>query len=258
MKRSRTVSRIILKAPWEIEKMRVANMIVAEVLQELKEALCPGITTYDLDRMATERIEKRGALPAFKGYRGYPATLCVSLNNEVVHGIPNAQRIVQEGDLVSLDVGTIFEGYFGDAALSAIVGKGSPVASRLVDVTRKALFKGIEQARPKHRLQDISAAIQAYVEGHGFNVVRQFVGHGIGRSLHEPPEVPNYGKPGKGPKLKAGMVLAIEPMVNAGSPDIKVLDDGWTAVTADGSLSAHFEHTVAITKKGPYILSSLN
>ncbi len=238
--------------------MRVANQIVAEVLQELKEALAPGISTYDLDRIATERIEKRGAVPAFKGYRGYPATLCISLNNEVVHGIPNPMRLISEGDLVSMDVGTIYDGYFGDAAISVVVGEAPAIAHKLVEVTEKALFKGIEQARPKHRLQDISAAIQATVEEHGFSVVRQFVGHGIGRSLHEPPEVPNYGRPGKGPKLKPGMVLAIEPMVNAGSPEVKVLADGWTAVTSDGSLSAHFEHSVAITKKGPYILSSLN
>ncbi len=232
-------------------------MIVAEVLQELRQIIEPGITTKDLDRIAQEGIEKRGGVPAFKGYRGYPATLCISLNNEVVHGIPNPERVISQGDLVSMDLGAIYKDYYGDSAISLVVGKGSELAERLVQVTRQALYKGIEQVRPKGRLQDISAAIQEWVESHGFNVVRQFVGHGVGRQLHEPPEIPNYGKRGKGPKLKAGMVLAIEPMVNAGSPEIRILPDGWTAVTADGSLSAHFEHSVAITKKGPYILSSL-
>jgi len=237
--------------------MRAANLIVAEVLQELRQIIEPGITTKDLDRIAQEGIEKRGGVPAFKGYRGYPATLCISLNNEVVHGIPNPERVISQGDLVSMDLGAIYKDYYGDSAISLVVGKGSELAERLVQVTRQALYKGIEQVRPKGRLQDISAAIQEWVESHGFNVVRQFVGHGVGRQLHEPPEIPNYGKRGKGPKLKAGMVLAIEPMVNAGSPEIRILPDGWTAVTADGSLSAHFEHSVAITKKGPYILSSL-
>ncbi len=257
MKKTSTL--IILKAPWEIEKMRAANLIVAEVLQELKDVLSPGISTLDLDKLATEGIMKRGGIPAFKGYKGYPATLCISINDEIVHGIPDSRRFVAEGDLVSMDLGAIYDGYYGDAAISALAGEdGTELARRLLRVTQEALYTGIEYARPKHRLQDISAAIQSCVEDNGFEVVRQFVGHGIGRNLHEPPEVPNFGRRGRGPKLKAGMVLAIEPMVTAGSAEVKVLSDGWTAVTVDGSLAAHFEHTVAITKKGPYILSRLN
>ncbi len=255
----KTSTSIILKAPSEIEKMRVANSIVGEVLQELKTVLAAGMTTLDLDRIAAEGIEKRGGSPAFRGYRGYPATLCVSINNEIVHGIPDPKRVVAEGDVVSMDLGAIYDGFYGDSAISVIVGgKGTETARRLLHVTETALYKGIEYARPKHRLQDISAAVQSWVEGNGFSVVRQFVGHGIGRSLHEPPEVPNFGRRGRGPILKVGMVLAIEPMVTVGSPEVKVLSDGWTAVTADGSLAAHFEHTVAITKKGPYILSKVN
>ncbi|HID97935.1 MAG TPA: type I methionyl aminopeptidase [Thermodesulfobacteriaceae bacterium] len=237
--------------------MRVANRIVAEVLNELSESLQPGISTHDLDRIATEGIIKRGAVPAFKGYRGYPASLCVSVNDEVVHGIPSPERIILEGDLVSMDLGSIVEGYYGDAALSRLVGSGSEEASRLIEVTVQALCKGIERARPRARLQDISWAIQEVVEKAGFSIVRQFVGHGIGRSLHEPPEVPNFGRPGQGPLLKPGMVFAIEPMVNAGGPEVRVLEDGWTAVTVDGSLSAHWEHSVAITENGPEILSML-
>jgi len=249
--------RIILKTAKEIEKLRAANQIVAEVLQELKDQLTPGISTADLDKLAYEGIRKRKARPAFKGYHGYPASLCVSINEEVVHGIPSPLRIIKEGDVVSMDLGTIYDGYYGDAAITEIVGTGSLQARALCEVTRDALYKGIEQARPKNRLYDISNAIQQYVEVKGYSVVRQFVGHGIGKALHEPPEIPNYGRSGEGPVLKAGMVLAIEPMVNIGGPEVKILDDGWTAVTADGSLSAHFEHSIAISKNGPVILSSL-
>jgi len=257
VKQGRAAKFIVLKAPWEIEKMRVANRIVAEVLQLLSATVRAGITTEELDRIATEEILRRGGTPAFKGYHGFPAALCISLNNEVVHGIPSAHRTVCEGDLVSMDLGAVHDGYYGDSAVSVLVGNGSELAARLLETTRTALEKGIDKARARGRLQDISWAIQSHVEASGFNVVRRFVGHGIGRSLHEPPEVPNYGLPGQGPQLKPGMVLAIEPMVNAGAPDIRVLEDGWTAVTKDDSLSAHFEHSVAITERGPDVLSTL-
>ena len=249
---------IRLKAPWELELLRAANRIVAEVLEELAESLEPGMSTKDLEELAEGRILEKGGRPAFKGYRGYPASLCVSVNHEVVHGIPSRDRILNEGDLVSMDLGVIWKGYVGDAARSALVGgSGSAEAARLLRVTEEALYRGIEKAVPRARLQDISWAIQEHVESSGFSVVRKFVGHGIGRELHEPPEVPNYGRPGQGPMLRPGMVLAIEPMVNAGGPDVKVLEDGWTAVTADGSLSAHFEHSVAIGREGPEILSKI-
>ena len=227
------------------------------MLQELCEKIVPGITTQELDGLAREGIERRGGKPAFAGYRGYPAALCVSINDEVVHGIPRPDRELRQGDLVSLDLGAVYEGYYGDAAVSVVVGEADQLQRRLLDVTQASLNAGIEKARPKARLSDISHAIQEVVEEAGFSVVRQFVGHGIGRQLHEPPEIPNYGPPGQGPVLKPGMVLAIEPMVNVGSSAVKVLPDGWTAVTIDGSLSAHFEHSVAITKDGPEILSRL-
>ncbi len=246
---------IILKEDWEIEILRKANSIVARVLQILKEQLAEGISTHDLDQLAESEIKKSGGIPAFKGYKGYPATLCISINDEVVHGIPRKDRLLRQGDLVSMDVGVIYEGYVGDAALTATVGSPSEEAARLMAVTEEALLKGITQARPKNRLGDISHAIQRHVEGAGYSVVKQFVGHGVGKALHEPPEIPNFGRRGRGPVLKPGMVLAIEPMVNAGSHDVKILEDGWTAVTVDGSLSAHFEHSVAVTKKGPVILS---
>ncbi|NDY41328.1 type I methionyl aminopeptidase [Dissulfurirhabdus thermomarina] len=251
--------RIVLKAPWEIERLRAANRVVAEVLAELAAAVGPGQTTADLDRMTREGIERRGGKPAFLGYHGYPASLCVSINEEVVHGIPSPRRRIADGDLVSMDVGAVVDGYYGDAALSVIVGEhpGS-TAARLVEVTRRCLDAGIAEARPGRHLQDISAAIQGVVEAAGFSVVRKFVGHGIGTALHEPPEVPNFGRPGQGPRLRPGMVLAIEPMVNEGGPDVRVLEDGWTAVTADGKLSAHFEHSVAITEDGPVVLSRLD
>ncbi len=256
MKKSKGPRRIILKAPWEIEKLRAANQMVAEILSELRESLKDGISTADIDRIASERIQQQGALPAFKGYHGYPAVTCISVNEEIVHGIPSDQRLIKEGDLVSIDLGVILDGYFGDAAFSQIVGdKGSDLAKRLISVTKEALYRGISKARAKRRLGDISSAIQRYVESQGFGVVRKFVGHGIGTALHEPPEVPNFGSKGTGPILKQGMVIAIEPMVTAGSHDIRVMDDGWTAVTADGSLAAHFEHTIAITDKRADILS---
>lgn len=256
MKKYRTTSSIILKTPQEIELMRHANRIVAEVLDELSRVIQPGMTTDDLDCIAEEGIRKRTAMPAFKGYRGFPATLCVSINSEVVHGIPSPYRIIAEGDVVSMDLGARYKGYYGDSAITVIVGTPhDPVAPILLDVTKRALSKGIQEAVPGAHLQDISAAIQQEVEGAGFSVVKKFVGHGIGRSLHEPPEVPNYGRRARGPLLREGMTIAIEPMVNAGGGDVKVLPDGWTAVTVDGSLSAHFEHTIAITDKGPEILS---
>ncbi len=256
MKKKKGPRRIILKAPWEIEKLRAANQIVAEILAGLRQHLTSGITTAEIDRIASEEIEKRGAKPAFKGYHGYPATTCISVNHEIVHGIPSDKRVLAQGDLVSIDLGVILDGYFGDAAFSQIVGQsGSDLAKRLLSVTKESLYRGIAQARAKRRLGDISSAIQRYVESQGFSVVRKFVGHGIGTQLHEPPEVPNFGAKGTGPILKPGMVLAIEPMVTAGSYDIRVLDDGWTAVTMDGSLAAHFEHTVAITDKKAEILS---
>ncbi len=246
---------IFLKSPWEIEKMRRSNAIVAETLQRLREIVKPGITTAELDHFAEEFCRKKGAKPAFKGYRGYPFSLCVSVNEEVVHGFPSKKRILKEGDIVSLDFGVVCDGYYGDAAITVPVGKISKKAQMLLKVTEMALYKGIEQATVGHRLGDISSAIQQWVETHGFAVVRQFVGHGIGKSLHEDPQVPNFGRPGKGVKLKEGMVIAIEPMVNEGTYEVEILDDGWTAVTKDRKLSAHFEHTIAITKNGPEILS---
>jgi methionyl aminopeptidase len=246
---------IFLKSPWEIEKMRRSNAIVAEVLARLREAIKPGITTLELDRLAEHLCRRKGAKPAFKGYRGYPFSLCVSVNEEVVHGFPSKKRVLKEGDIVSLDFGVLYDGYYGDAAITVPVGEISERAKRLLRVTEEALYKGIEQAVIGKRLGDISSAIQRYVEAHGYSVVRQFVGHGIGRALHEDPQVPNFGKPGRGVKLKEGMVLAIEPMVNEGTYEVEILADGWTAVTKDRKLSAHFEHTVAITKNGPEILS---
>ncbi len=246
---------IFLKSLWEIEKMRRSNAIVAEVLARLRETIKPGITTLELDRLAENLCRKKGAKPAFKGYRGYPFSLCVSINEEVVHGFPSKKRVLKEGDIVSLDFGVLYDGYYGDAAITVPVGEISERAKRLLRVTEEALYKGIEQAVVGKRLGDISSAIQRYVEAHGYSVVRQFVGHGIGRALHEDPQVPNFGKPGRGIKLKEGMVLAIEPMVNEGTYEVEILADGWTAVTKDRKLSAHFEHTVAITKNGPEILS---
>lgn len=246
---------MILRRPEEIQIMREANRIVACVLLELPELIRPGVTTGELDRFMESRIRSYGAEPAFLGYRGYPAASCISVNEQVVHGIPGNRRI-RDGDLVSVDLGVLYRGYYGDAARSYGVGRISQKALKLMKVTEEALYKGIEQAKVGNRLFDISRAIQDWVERHGFSVVREFVGHGIGQNLHEDPQVPNYvPKTPYNPLLEAGMVLALEPMVNAGGHRVKVLPDGWTAVSADGSLSAHFEHTVAITDNGPEILS---
>ncbi|QJA05720.1 type I methionyl aminopeptidase [Thermosulfurimonas marina] len=252
-----TSPKIKIKAPWEIELLRRANAIVMEVLLRLAEEAKPGVSTWDLEVLAESLCRRRGGRPAFKGYRGYPYALCISVNEEIIHGMPREDKVLQEGDLVSFDFGVEYEGYIGDAALTVGVGQVSELAERLMKVTEEALYRGIEKARVGNRVGDISAAIQQHVEAHGFSVVRDFVGHGVGRSLHEPPEVPNFGRPGKGPRLQAGMVLAIEPMVVSGSPRVKVLEDGWTAVAEDGGLAAHFEHSVAITARGPEILSRL-
>lgn len=246
---------IILKSPEEIEIMRKSSAIVAQVLNVLKENAAPGSTTMDLEKIAEEETKKRGAKPAFKGYRGYPFCLCTSVNNEVVHGMPSKKRLLKEGDILSIDFGVLYEGFYGDSAITVPVGKVSEDAGRLIDVTAASLEDAIHAACEGNRLQDISYAVQRCVEAQGFSVVREFVGHGIGRELHEAPQVPNFGIPGRGIRLKAGMVLAIEPMINMGGYAVRVLEDGWTAVTADGSLSAHFEHTVAITTDGPYVLS---
>jgi methionyl aminopeptidase len=247
---------IIIKSPREIDFLRRSNSIVAEVFLELKPMVEPGVMTQDLDQAAEKVIRSRRAVPAFKGYRGFPASICASINEEVVHGIPG-QRKLKEGDIISLDVGVISNGYYGDAAITLPVGKIDQESGRLLDVTRKALDIGIQQARTGNRLFDISHAIQEWVEGNGFSVVRDFVGHGIGKSLHEEPQIPNFGSPHQGPRLEKGMVFALEPMVNAGIYDVRVLSDGWTVVTADGKRSAHFEHTIAITDEGAEILSVL-
>ena len=248
---------VILKSPNEIERIRQSNVIVAEILEILRQKVEPGTNTMELDQISEKLALDRDAKPAFKGYRGYPYSLCASVNQQVVHGFPS-KRPLKEGDILSMDFGISYQGYYGDAAITVPVGKVSRVAQRLMATTKEALFSGIEQAAPGKRLSDISHAIQTRAEAVGFSVVRQFVGHGIGKALHEDPQVPNYGKPGMGIRLKPGMVIAIEPMVNAGGYEVKTLDDGWTTVTKDGSLSAHFEHTVAITEEGPVILSAAN
>ena len=248
---------IILKTPEEIEVMAQASRVVAETLVLLRKEVRAGVTTDDLDRIAEEAIRARGAVPAFKGYRGYPKTLCASVNEQVVHGIPSKRKL-REGDIIGLDLGAIVGGFYGDSAVTVAVGGTSEATAELVRVTEEALYLGIEQAVVGNRLTDISNAVQRHVEAAGYSVVTEFVGHGIGRQLHEEPQVPNYGKPGQGPRLQPGMVLAIEPMVNMGGSAVKVLDDRWTAVTADGSFSAHFEHTIAIQPVGPArILSQL-
>ena len=246
---------IICRSAAELETMHRAGLIVWGALTELRQKVQPGVTTEELDELAEEYARKHKARPAFKNYHGYPKSLCASINNEVVHGIPSAKRAVKEGDILSMDFGVEFEGYYGDAALTIPVGKIAPERERLLRVTREALERGIEQVRAGNRLSDISAAVQQWVEKNGLSVVREFVGHSIGTKMHEDLQLPNYGEPGHGPKLQAGMVLAIEPMVNAGSPAVRVLDDKWTAVTADGGDSAHFEHTVAVTENGPWILT---
>jgi len=247
---------VIIKSPREIEQLKRSNAMVAEVFEKLRGMIVQGVTTQELDRVAEEYILLKGARPAFKGYRGFPATLCISVNDEVVHGIPG-QRRLEEGDIVSLDVGVNYIGYFGDAAITLPVGEVDPEAKRLLEVTERALYIGIEKARAGNRLFDISYAIQSWVESHGFSVVRDFVGHGIGRELHEEPQIPNFGTPHQGPRLEKGMVFALEPMVNEGTHEVRVLSDGWTVVTADGKRSAHFEHTIAITDDGAEILSVL-
>jgi len=248
---------VILKSPSEIEKISQSNAIVAEILEILQQKVKPGADTATLDKLSEELALARNASPAFKGYRDYPYSLCTSINQQVVHGFPS-KRPLKEGDILSMDFGIFYNGYYGDAAITVPVGKVSKVAERLMKTTKKALRLGIEQAVPGKRLSDISHAIQSCVEAAGFSVVRKFVGHGIGKVLHEDPQVPNYGEPGMGIRLKPGMVLAIEPMVNVGGYEVKTLEDGWTTVTKDGSLSAHFEHTIAITEDGPVILSTTN
>jgi methionyl aminopeptidase len=247
---------IVCRSAAEIERLRRANQFVAQVLAALEAMVAPGVSTADLDRAAERLTRDGGAEPAFKGYRGYPATLCASINEEVVHGIPSAARILKVGDIVSLDMGVKLGGFFGDSAVTVPVGVVPERTSELLRVTRAALECGIAQAQVGGRLSDISHAVQECVEGHGFSVVREFVGHGIGEHLHEEPQIPNYGAPGRGPKLVEGMVLAIEPMVAMGRPETKVLADGWTAVTKDKSLAAHFEHTIAVSSDGPIILTS--
>jgi len=246
---------IICRSATELETMHRAGLIVWGALTELRQKVQPGMTTEELDDLAEEYARKHKARPAFKNYHGYPKSLCTSINNEVVHGIPSAKRAVKEGDILSMDFGVEFDGYYGDAALTVPIGKIDPKRETLLRVTREALEHGIEQVRAGNRLSDISAAVQQWVEKNGLSVVREFVGHSIGTKMHEDLQLPNYGEPGHGPKLQAGMVLAIEPMVNSGSPAVRVLDDKWTAVTADGGDSAHFEHTVAVTENGPWILT---
>ena len=249
---------IICRSAGEIERMRAANRLVARVLAQLAATVAVGVTTADLDALAERLVREAGAEPAFKGYRGYPATLCASINQEVVHGIPSRTRALRAGDIVSLDMGVRLDGFYGDSAVTVPVGDVPEKTRELLRVTREALEEAIAQVRVGGRLSDIGHAVQACVEAHGFSVVREFVGHGIGERLHEEPQIPNYGQPGRGPKLAEGMVLAIEPMVAMGRPEVKVLSDGWTAVTRDGSLAAHFEHTVAVTAAGPLVLTAAN
>jgi methionyl aminopeptidase len=230
---------------------------VARILAELRGMVAPGVTTLDIDEVAERRVREAGGVPAFKGYHGYPATICASLNEQVVHGIPSSKRPLVEGDILSIDMGAQLDGFFGDCAVTVPVGQVSAEAGLLLKVTEEALFHGIDAVKPGARVSDIGAAVQRHVEGHGFSVVREFVGHGIGTALHEEPQIANYGPGGRGPRLVEGMVLAIEPMVNVGKPAVKVLNDGWTAVTRDGSLSAHFEHTVVVTRDGCEILTLL-
>ena len=242
----------------EIERMRVANQFVAKVLAQLETAVAPGLTTADLDQLAERLVRDGGAEPAFKGYRGFPSTLCTSINSEIIHGIPSSSRVLKDGDIVSIDLGVKLGGFYGDSAVTVPVGRVPEPTLKLLRVTRESLERAIECVQPGGRLSDVGHAVQSWVEANGFSVVREFVGHGIGEKLHEDPQVPNYGEPGRGPKLAAGMVLAIEPMVAMGRPEARVLGDGWTAVTRDGSLAAHFEHTVAVTAAGPLVLTARN
>jgi methionyl aminopeptidase len=246
---------IVCRSKSEIDKLRRVNQLVATILAALRRMAVPGVTTQDLDAFAEAQVRAAGAEPAFKGYHGYPATVCVSVNEQVVHGIPSSRKLI-EGDVLSIDMGAKLDGFYGDCAVTVPVGRVRADAERLLRVTNEALFLGIEAVRPGARVSDIGAAVQAHVEANGFSVVREFVGHGIGTALHEEPQIANYGPGGRGPRLAEGMVLAIEPMVNAGKPGVKVLSDGWTAVTKDKSLSAHFEHTVAVTSGEPWILTT--
>lgn len=248
---------IVLKSKDEIAAMRKAGRLVGEAHRRLAEAVRPGVRTAELDRLVEDFLKANGAVSSFKGYQGYPANICVSVNDEVIHGIPG-ERVLKEGDIVSIDVGAIVDGFHGDSAWTYPVGEIDGEARRLLEVGERSLFAAIERARVGNRLSDISHAVQAYAESHGYSVVRDFVGHGIGRSMHEAPQVPNFGPPGRGPRLRAGMTLAIEPMINAGGPEVKILSDQWTAVTVDGSLAVHFEHTVAITEDGPLILTAVS
>jgi len=247
---------IELKSAREIGLMRRAGHILADVIDRLRHSVKAGMSTLQIDEDVESFITGRGAKPAFKGYRGFPATVCISINEEVVHGIPSAHRRINEGDIVGLDLGCIVDGYYADCAFTLAIGDVPPKVQQLLDVTRESLDQAIQECRPGRRLSDVSHAVQAHVERHGLSVVRAFVGHGIGRALHEDPQVPNFGDPGRGPQLRPGMVLAIEPMVTMGSWEVKVLDDGWTAVTRDGSLAAHFEHTIAVTETDPEVLTS--
>jgi len=247
---------IVCRSEVEIARMLTANQLVADVLAQLESAVAEGVCTLDLDVMAERLVREGGAEPAFKGYRGFPATLCTSINEEVVHGIPSKSRVLQKGDVISIDMGVKLGGYYGDSAVTVAVGDVPAKTGELLRVTRESLERAIEQARVGARLSDVSHAVQGWVEQHGFSIVREFVGHGIGQKLHEEPQIPNYGPPGRGPKLAAGMVLAIEPMVAMGRPETKVLADGWTAVTRDRSIAAHFEHTVAVTADGPLVLTA--
>ena len=247
---------IVCRSQAEIDKLRRVNQLVARILAELRQTAAPGVTTQQLDALAEARVREAGAEPAFKGYHGYPATVCVSANEQVVHGIPSSRARV-EGDILSIDMGAKLDGFFGDCAVTVPIGSVSSQAAELLRVTEEALFRGIEAVKPGARVSDIGAAVQQHVEAQGFSIVREFVGHGIGTSLHEEPQIANYGPGGRGPRLAEGMVLAIEPMVNAGKPAVKVLSDGWTAVTRDGSLSAHFEHTVVVSADGCEILTLL-
>jgi methionyl aminopeptidase len=245
---------IVCRSAAELSRLRDVNQLVGRVLEQVRRAVAPGVTTAQLDALAEREIRAGGAVPAFKGYKGYPASICASVNEQVVHGIPSS-RVLSDGDVISIDLGAKLGGFFGDSAVTVPVGKISTRAAELLRVTEESLWKAIEVVRPGARVSDIGHAVQKHVERFGFSVVREFVGHGIGSELHEEPQIPNYGEPGRGPRLAEGMVLAIEPMVNAGAPGVKVLQDGWTAVTEDHNLSAHFEHTVAVTSDGVEVLS---
>ena len=248
---------IVCRSKAEIEKLRRCGRMVSEVLQETMQRVRPGLTTLDLEKFVERRLAELGARPAFKGYRGYPCCLCASVNQEIIHGIPTARRQLREGDIVSLDLGVILDGYYGDSALTVPVGNIPEELERLLRITRECLSLGIAQAKAGNRVGDVSAAVQEHAESSGYSVVKEFVGHGIGRALHEEPQVPNYGQRGHGPRLREGMVIAIEPMLNSGGAEVRILDDQWTAVTADGGYSAHFEHMVAITSNGADVLTQL-